>query len=166
LGGHAHGSVIDHEVMINADTFTPVNSNLIPTGELRAVAGTPFDFLMLRRVGDRIDAKEEQISFGKGYDHNYVLNGVELHLAARAVHPATGRAMEVHTTQPGMQFYTGNHLPDKLPGKDGAVYGFRSGFCFETQHFPDSPNQRTFPTTVLRPEDTFYQLTVLKFLKG
>jgi aldose 1-epimerase len=164
LAGHAHGTVVDHEVMINADTFTPVNANLIPTGEFRPVAGTPFDFLTAHRVGNHIDAENEQIAFGKGYDHNFVVNGHGLRLAARASYPANGRVMEVHTTQPGLQFYTGNHLPDKLPGKDGAVYGFRSGFCFETQHFPDSPNQPAFPSTVLRPSEDFHQKTVFKFL--
>jgi aldose 1-epimerase len=155
---------VDHEVFINADHFTPVNANLIPTGELRPVAGTPFDFLNSQTVGDRIDAEDEQIAFGKGYDHNYVINGTGLRLAARATHPASGRTMEVHTTQPGMQFYTGNHLPEKLEGKGGAVYGFRAGFCFETQHFPDSPNQPAFPSVVLRPGVEYHQRTVFKFL--
>jgi aldose 1-epimerase len=168
LAGHAHGTVIDHDVMIDADTFTPVNEHLIPTGELQAVAGTPFDFLTSHRVGDHIDAQEEQITLGKGYDHNYVINGVGLglRLAARAIHPGTGRVMEVHTTQPGVQFYTGNHLPDKLIGKGGAIYGFRAGFCFETQHFPDSPNQPAFPSTVLEPGSEFQQSTVFKFSTG
>lgn len=164
LAGHAHGPVVDHEVMINADVFTPVNANLIPTGELRPVHGTPFDFLTSKKVGDLIDSPEEQISFGKGYDHNYVIRGSGLRLAARALHSGTGRGMEIYTTQPGMQFYTGNHLPDKLIGKEGAVYGFRSGFCFETQHFPDSPNQPAFPSVVLRPGVEYHQRTVFKFL--
>jgi aldose 1-epimerase len=164
LAGHGHGTVVDHQVMINADHFTPVNSNLIPTGELRPVVGTPFDFLSSHRVGDRIDADEEQISLGKGYDHNYVINGTGLRLAARATHPGTGRSMEVHTTQPGMQLYTGNHLPDKLTGKGGVDYGFRSGFCFETQHFPDSPNQPAFPSAVLKPGMEYHQVTVFRFL--
>ena len=166
LAGHAHGTVLDHDVMINADQFTPVNEHLIPTGETCPVADTPFDFLTPHRVGDRIDADNHQIALGKGYDHNYVINGSGMRLAARASHSGTGRVMEVHTTQPGMQFYTGNHLPDKLDGKAGAVYGFRAGFCFETQHFPDSPNQPQFPSVVLQPGDTFHQQTVFKFLKG
>jgi aldose 1-epimerase len=166
LAGHAHGTVVDHDVAINADRFTPVNENLIPTGELRSVAGTPFDFLTPHGVGERIDAPDEQIAFGKGYDHNYVLNqdGSGMRLAARATHSGVGRVMEVHTTQPGMQFYTGNHLPDKLMGKEGAVYGFRAGFCFETQHFPDSPNQPAFPSVVLQPGAEFHQVTAFKFL--
>ncbi len=166
LAGHAHGTVLDHEVMINADTFTPVNEHLIPTGELSPVAGTPFDFLHLHNVGDRIDGNDPQLVLARGYDHNYVLNGpaAKLRLAARAMYPPSGRVMEVHTTQPGMQFYTGNHLPDRLPGKEGAVYGFRSGFCFETQHFPDSPNQPDFPTVILLPGVEFHQVTVFKFL--
>jgi aldose 1-epimerase len=164
LAGHDHGTIVDHDVMINADHFTPVNANLIPTGEMRPVAGTPFDFTSMRRVGDDIDADEEQISFGKGYDHNFVVNGTGLRLAGRASHPGSGRSMEVHTTQPGMQFYTGNHLPDKLPGKGAAVYGFRSGFCFETQHFPDSPNQPAFPSVVLKPGMEYHQITVFRFL--
>jgi aldose 1-epimerase len=164
LAGHQHGTVVDHEVMINADSFTPVNEHLIPTGEIRSVEGTPFDFRVMHSVGDSVDAPEEQITLGKGYDHNYVINGSGLRLAARAAHPGSGRVMEVHTTQPGMQFYTGNHLPDHLHGKAGAVYGFRSGFCFETQHYPDSPNQPAFPSVVLRPGVEYHQITVFKFL--
>ena len=165
LAGHSHGTVVDHEVMINASYFTPVNANLIPTGELRSVAGTPFNFLASKRVGDEIGVQDEQIEFGHGYDHNFVLDqtGAGLQLAARAFHPLTGRIMEVHTTQPGMQFYTGNHLPDHLPGKAGATYGFRSGLCFETQHFPDSPNQPSFPSVVLEPGSEYHQVTVFKF---
>lgn len=166
LAGHAHGTVVDHDVMINADKFTPANSNQIPTGELRSVKGTPLDFLKSHRVGDQIDSNEEQMAFAKGYDHNYVINGggSQPRLAARATHPGTGRVMEVHTTQPGVQFYTGNHLPDKIIGKGGAVYGFRAGMCFETQHFPDSPNQPAFPSVVLQPGADFHQITLFKFL--
>jgi aldose 1-epimerase len=167
LAGQAHGTVIDHLVMINADYFTPVNEHLIPTGDLSPVEGTPFDFRSMHRVSDHIDSQNEQILLGKGYDHNYVINNPDsgLRLAARAMHPGSGRVMEVHTTQPGVQFYTGNHLPDKLNGKNGAVYGFRAGFCFETQHFPDSPNQPSFPTVVLQPGVEYHQKTLFRFSK-
>lgn len=163
LAGHSHGTIVDHDVMINADRFTPSNEHQIPTGELRPVANTPLDFLKSHKVGDQIDSKDEQIAIAKGYDHNYVVNGSGMRLAARAVHPGSGRVMEVHTTQPGVQFYTGNHLPEKIKGKGGAVYGFRGAFCFETQHFPDSPNQPSFPTTVLEPGSEYHQVTVFKF---
>ena len=165
LAGQAHGTVLDHDVMIDADYFTPVNEHLIPTGELRPVAGTPFDFLHSHKVSDHIDGDDHQLALAKGYDHNYVLNGAGfgLRFAARAVYAPLGRVMEVHTTQPGVQFYTGNHLPDRLHGKNGAVYGFRAGFCFETQHFPDSPNQPAFPSVVLQPGAEFHEATVFKF---
>jgi aldose 1-epimerase len=165
LAGHGHGPVVDHEVMINAEQFTPANQYQIPTGELRSVAGTALDFLKMHRVGDNIDSKEEQMAIAQGYDHNYVVNGSGLRLAARAMHPGTGRVMEVHTTQPGVQFYTGNHLAEKIAGKGGAVYGFRSGLCFETQHYPDSPNQPSFPSAVLEPGTEYHQVTVFKFSK-
>jgi aldose 1-epimerase len=166
LAGHSDGSIVDHEVQINADRFTPVNENLIPTGELRPVAGSLFDFLLPHRIGERIDAPDQQIGSGKGYDHNYVLNGngPGLSFAARAHHRESGRVLEVHTTQPGVQFYTGNHLPDRIQGKQGAIYGFRGGFCFETQHFPDGPNQPSFPSVVLRPGEEYRQVTLFRFL--
>jgi aldose 1-epimerase len=165
LAGHTHGSITDHVVTIYADRMTPVNANLIPTGELRPVKGTPFDFLTPHVVGERIDSIDEQMKYGDGYDHNFVLNhaGTEPGLAAHVTEPTSGRAMEVLTTQPGMQFYTGNHLPAKINGKDGAVYGYRSGLCFETQHFPDSPNQPQFPSSELKPDEEYHQVTVFKF---
>lgn len=165
LSGQGKGNVLDHVVTINADRFTPVDHKLIPTGELKSVAGTPFDFRRPVRVGERIDEKNEQLKLGIGYDHNFVLNrdGDGLVLAARATEPKSGRVLEVLTTQPGIQFYTGNHLTGSVRGKGGVLYGFRTGFCLETQHFPDSPNQKAFPSTELSPGEEFRQSTVFRF---
>jgi aldose 1-epimerase len=165
LSGIAAGDVVDSVVTIYADRFTPVNAHLIPTGELRPVDGTPLDFRKPTRIAARIDQKDEQLAFGEGYDHNYVLNrsGNGLARAAVAHDPRSGRALEVWTTQPGMQFYTGNHLGGSVTGKGGVVYGFRSGMCFETQHFPDSPNQPQFPSTQLKPGEQYGSTTVFRF---
>jgi len=151
--------------MINADRFTPIDGTLIPTGELRQIAGTPFDFRKPTAIGARIDADDEQIKFGKGYDHNFVLNrsGAGLSLAARVTDPESGRVLEVLTTQPGLQFYTGNFLDGSIHGKGGKAYGRRSAFCQETQHFPDSPNKPSFPSTELKPGQTYHQSTVFRF---
>lgn len=165
LAGEGSGKVLDHVVTINAEKFTPVNENLIPTGELRNVEGTPFDFRKLSPIGARIDEKDQQLQYGEGYDHNFVLNGSRgnLSLAARVLEPHSGRVLEVFTTQPGMQFYTGNHLDGSVRGKDGKTYGFRSAFCVETQHFPDSPNHPEFPSTELKAGQRYQGTTVFRF---
>lgn len=157
------GDILGHIVTINADRFTPVDAGLIPTGELRSVAGTPFDFRTPATAGARIEQNDEQLKLGKGYDHNWVLNGSGLRLAARVEEPTSGRVLEVSTTQPGVQFYTGNFLDGTLVGKGGGKIGRRSGLCLETQHFPDSPNKPKFPITTLKPGETFSSTTVWKF---
>jgi aldose 1-epimerase len=165
LAGAGTRDILDHVMMLNANRFTPVDSDLIPNGELRGVKGTPMDFTTPMTIGARINQDDEQIKFGKGYDHNWVLNsgGGKLALAARVTEPATGRVMEAYTTQPGVQFYTGNFLDGKNTGKGGKVYRHRYGFCLETQHFPDSPNHPAFPSTVLKPGETYRQTTVYRF---
>lgn len=161
------GDILGHVLTLNADRFTPVDSGLIPTGVLQMVANTPFDFRKPTAVGARIGSDDEQLKLGKGYDHNWVLNkkGSELSLAARVEEPTSGRAMEVWTTEPGVQFYTGNFLDGTIKGKGGQVYQRRAALCLETQHFPDSPNKPSFPTTVLKPGQHYKSTTVYKFVK-
>jgi aldose 1-epimerase len=165
LKGEGNGDILDHEIMINADKFTPVDKNLIPTGELRAVKGTPFDFTTSTKIGARIEDSYEQMVLGHGYDHNFVLNrkGEGLSLAARVYEPTTGRVLEVSTTQPAVQFYTGNFLDGSVTGQEGHVYKRRYGLCLETQHYPDSPNHPDFPSTILKPGEKFHQTTMFKF---
>ncbi len=165
LAGAGNGDILGHEIMIAADSFTPVDDTLIPTGEIRSVKGTPLDFTAATKIGARIEDSYEQIVKGKGYDHNFVVNGPPgtLRPAARVVEPASGRVMEVNTTQPGVQFYSGNFLDGTVTGKGGKVYQRRYAFCLETQHFPDSPNKPSFPSVVLKPGEQFRETTVYKF---
>ncbi len=157
--------ILDHQLMLDADAITPVDSTLIPTGEFMPVAGTPFDFKNLTPIGERINADDQQIKYGLGYDHNFVLNGKmgELRLIGKVYEPASGRVLEVLTTEPGVQFYSGNFLDGSITGKNGAVYHRRHGFCLETQHYPDSPNQPNFPSTVLNPGEKYQATTIYKF---
>jgi aldose 1-epimerase len=165
LAGQGNGDILQQQMMIRADRFTPIDQFSIPTGELRSVKGTPFDFTTATAIGVRIDQDDQQLKMGKGYDHNWVLNNPtagSLFLAAQAYDPHSGRVLEVLTTEPGIQLYTGNFL-DGIQGKDGKVYNRRYAFCLETQHFPDSPNRPSFPTTELKPGQHFESTTVYKF---
>jgi aldose 1-epimerase len=159
------GDILGHEVMIKANTFTPVDSGLIPTGELRPVAETPFDFNTLTAIGARINEDNEQLKFGKGYDHNWVIDkpAGELGLMASVFESGSGRVLEVLSTEPGLQFYSGNFLDGTLTGKGGWVYEFRNGFCMEPQHYPDSPNKPSFPSVVLKPGETYRNTILYRF---
>src|SRR5438067_2207245 len=159
------GTVLDHQLRIEADAFTPIDKTLIPTGEIRSVKATPMDFTSPSAIGACIGKDDDQLRIAGGYDHNFVLRGDlgTLRTVARVYEPETGRVMEVITTQPGMQFYSGNYLDGTLVGKNGRAYIKNSGCCLETQHFPDSPNQPNFPSTVLRPGEKYHHTTIYRF---
>lgn len=165
LRGEGSGDILGHVLTLHASRTTPVNAGLIPTGQIVPVKGTPFDFTTPHAIGDRVNAPDEQLKFGGGYDHNWVLDHPpgESGLAATVYDPVSGRVMEVWTIEPGLQFYCGNFLDGSNVGKSGRPYAYRNGFCLETQHFPDSPNQPSFPSTILRPGQTYRTATSYKF---
>jgi aldose 1-epimerase len=165
LAGDGRGDILGHELTLNADRFTPVDKNLIPTGELRAVKNSPLDFTKSTRIGSRINDKDEQLVLGHGYDHNFVIHRTDPGpvLAAHLREPQTGRVLDVYTTEPGVQFYSGNFLDGTITGKQGHVYKQRFGLALEPQHFPDSPNHPEFPSTILRPGQVYQSRTVYKF---
>jgi len=167
LSGHDSGDILSQQLMINADNFTPIDAGFIPTGEIKPVKGTVFDFTKPTAIGKNLKKDDEQLVFGKGYDHNFVLNkkGKEgkMTLAASVFDPKSGRFMEVLTEEPGLQFYGGNFLDGSNIGKDGTVYNYRSAFCLESQHYPDSPNKTNFPSVVLNPEEEYSTKTIYKF---
>jgi len=165
LSGDMNTPILDHELMLAADTFTPVDAGLITTGKVVDVAGTPMDFRTAKKIGKDIEANFEQLKFGGGYDHNWVIAKYDgnVQLIASVYEPKSGRFMEAFSTEPGVQFYCGNFLDGRVPGKNGIKYPKRSGLCLEAQHFPDSPNKPEFPTTLLKPGEIYHQTTIYKF---
>jgi aldose 1-epimerase len=167
LTGDFRNSINDHILEIPAEFYTPVDDELIPTGEIATVEGTPFDFRKPTRIGARVDENSNQLKRGNGYDHNWVLDAdglnKDIRLAAIVTEPSSGRIMEVYTNEPGIQFYSGNFLSGKDIGKNGIIYNYRTAFCLETQHFPDSPNKSNFPETLLNPGEEYYSICIYKF---
>jgi aldose 1-epimerase len=167
LAGEGNGDILKHQLTLFASNFTPVDAGLIPTGEIREVKNTPFDFLQPHAIGARINDPDEQLKLGLGYDHNWVIDhgpaDLQIVRAAKVVDPSSGRVLEILTTEPGVQFYSANHLNPADPGKNKHHYAARTAFCLETQHFPDSPNQENFPSTTLKPGETFRSTTIYRF---
>ncbi|MFC2084745.1 aldose epimerase family protein [Bacteroidota bacterium] len=165
LSGNLKENILNHELMLNADYFIPVDNGLIPAGEIKSVKNTPMDFTKSHSIGDRINEENEQLKYGLGYDHNWIVKdeGKDLKLAGTLYEPKSGRFMEIYTTEPGIQFYSGNFMDGSHSGHNGIVYNYRYAMCLETQHYPDSPNHNNFPSTVLKPGEIYESTTIYKF---